>query len=87
MCEAVMPREDIPKQLKANGAQCYLGFEESDDEDLDALTESYDIQMGDYIYLFIYYKLLIIVLVTSWAFVNFRYEFWSQTKIKYRSEA
>ncbi|KAG8034627.1 hypothetical protein G9C98_007703 [Cotesia typhae] len=45
MCEAVMPREDIPKQLKANGAQCYLGFEESDDEDLDALTESYDIQM------------------------------------------
>ncbi|CAG5095521.1 Similar to Sin1: Stress-activated map kinase-interacting protein 1 (Drosophila pseudoobscura pseudoobscura) [Cotesia congregata] len=45
MCEAVMPREDIPKQLKANGAQCYLGFEESDDEDLDALSESYDIQM------------------------------------------
>lgn len=45
-CEMVMLREDIPKQLKTNGTlQCYPGMDESDDEDLDALTESYDIQM------------------------------------------
>lgn len=43
----VMLGEDIPKQLKSNGMlQCYPGMEESDDEDLDALAESYDIQMG-----------------------------------------
>lgn len=43
----VMLGEDIPKQLKSNGTlQCYPGTEESDDEDLDALAESYDIQMG-----------------------------------------
>lgn len=46
-CEMVMLGEDIPKQLKSNGMlQCYPGMEESDDEDLDALAESYDIQMG-----------------------------------------
>jgi hypothetical protein len=44
----VMLGEDIPKQLKENRIlQCYPGMEESDDdEDLDALAESYDIQMG-----------------------------------------
>lgn len=44
----VMLGEDIPKQLKASGMlQSYPGMEESDDdEDLDALAESYDIQMG-----------------------------------------
>lgn len=48
MCEMVMLGENIPKQLKANGTlQCYPGMEESDEEeDLDALAESYDIQMG-----------------------------------------
>ncbi|XP_054008205.1 target of rapamycin complex 2 subunit MAPKAP1 isoform X2 [Hylaeus anthracinus] len=41
-----MVGEDLPKQLKTNGVlQCYPGMEESDDEDLDALVESYDIQM------------------------------------------
>ena len=45
----VMLGEDIPKQLKSNGMlQCYPGMEESDDEDLDALAESYDIQMGKF---------------------------------------
>lgn len=44
MCEIVMSGEDIPKQLKANGARCYPRMEDSDDEDLD--TESYDIQMS-----------------------------------------
>lgn len=47
MCEMVMLGEDIPKQMKENGIlQCYPGRDESDDEDLDALSESYDIQMG-----------------------------------------
>ncbi|KAK2584441.1 hypothetical protein KPH14_006821 [Odynerus spinipes] len=46
MCEMVMLGEDIPKELRTNGTlQCYPGTEESDDEDLDALAESYDIQM------------------------------------------
>ncbi|XP_046816843.1 target of rapamycin complex 2 subunit MAPKAP1 [Vespa crabro] len=46
MCEMVMLGEDIPKELRSNGTlQCYPGMEESDDEDLDALAESYDIQM------------------------------------------
>ncbi|XP_043275029.1 stress-activated map kinase-interacting protein 1 [Venturia canescens] len=45
MCEIVMLGEDIPKQLKSNGLKCYPGMEESDDEDLDAMAESYDIQM------------------------------------------
>lgn len=46
----VMLGEDIPKQLKSNGTlQCYPGMEESDDEDLDALAESYDIQMGKFL--------------------------------------
>ncbi|XP_076232253.1 SAPK-interacting protein 1 [Calliopsis andreniformis] len=45
-CEMVMLGEDIPKQLKSNGTlQCYPGMEDSDDEDLDALAESYDVQM------------------------------------------
>lgn len=46
MCEMVMLGEDIPKQLKSNGLKCYPGMEESDDEDLDAMSESYDMQMG-----------------------------------------
>lgn len=47
MCEMVMLGEDIPKELRTNGIlQCYPGMEESDDEDLDALAESYDIQMN-----------------------------------------
>lgn len=51
-CEMVMLGEDIPKQLKSNGMlQCYPGMEESDDEDLDALAESYDIQMGTFFFL------------------------------------
>ncbi|XP_011159983.2 target of rapamycin complex 2 subunit MAPKAP1 [Solenopsis invicta] len=46
MCDMVILGEDIPKQLKKNGTlQCYPGMEESDDEDLDAMAESYDIQM------------------------------------------
>ncbi|KAI4501175.1 hypothetical protein M0802_003548 [Mischocyttarus mexicanus] len=46
MCEMVMLGKDIPKEMKSNGTlQCYPGMEESDDEDLDALAESYDIQM------------------------------------------
>lgn len=56
MCEIVMLGEDIPKQLKENGTlQCYPGMEDSDDEDLDALAESYDIQMGTYISIFYYF--------------------------------
>jgi len=54
MCEIVMLGEDIPKQLKENGTlQCYPGMEDSDDEDLDALAESYDIQMGTYLFFII----------------------------------
>ncbi|KYN06699.1 PREDICTED: stress-activated map kinase-interacting protein 1 [Cyphomyrmex costatus] len=46
MCDMVILGEDIPKQLKKNGTlQCYPGMEESDDEDLDVMAESYDIQM------------------------------------------
>ncbi|XP_031844317.1 SAPK-interacting protein 1 [Nomia melanderi] len=45
-CEIVMVGEDIPKQLKSNGMlHCYPGMEDSDDEDLDGLVESYDVQM------------------------------------------
>lgn len=44
-----MVGEDIPKQLKSNGMlHCYPGMEESDDEDLDGLVESYDVQMGNF---------------------------------------
>lgn len=47
MCEMVMAGEDIPKILHSNGTlQCYPGMEESDEEDLDALSESYDISFG-----------------------------------------
>lgn len=47
ICDMVILGEDIPKQLKKNGTlQCYPGMEESDDEDLDVMGESYDIQMG-----------------------------------------
>lgn len=48
MCEMIMLGEDIPKQLKTNGTlEAYPGHEESeDDEDIDAMAESYDIQMG-----------------------------------------
>lgn len=43
----VMLAEDIPKQLMSNGMlQSYPRTEESDDEGLDPLAESYDIQMG-----------------------------------------
>jgi len=49
----VILAENIPKQLKKNGTlQCYPGMEESDDEDLDVMGESYDIQMGIYFLLF-----------------------------------
>lgn len=45
-CEMVMLGEDIPRQLKLNGAlQYYPEMDESDDEDLDALAESYDIKI------------------------------------------
>lgn len=44
----VMLGLDIPKHLKSNGMKCYPGMDESDDEDLDAMSESYDIQMGKY---------------------------------------
>jgi len=48
--------EDIPKQLKKNGTlQCYPGMEESDDEDLDVMAESYDIQMGTYFCFLLFY--------------------------------
>lgn len=57
MCEVVMLGEDIPKQLKANGTlQCYPGMEDSDDEDLDALADSYDVQLGIYIFVIILCK-------------------------------
>jgi hypothetical protein len=47
MCEMVMARDDIPKDLQNNGAlYTYPGIEDSDEEDLDALADSYDIQMG-----------------------------------------
>lgn len=62
----IMLGEDIPKQLKANGTlQCYPGMEESDDEDLDAMAESYDIQMGTQqnIYFYFLYKNKILILV------------------------
>lgn len=61
----VMLGEDIPKQLKKNNTlQCYPGMEESDDEDLDVMSESYDIQMGMYFcfllfYIRVSYKILI----------------------------
>lgn len=43
----VMAGEDIPKILQSNGTlQCYPGMEESDEEDLDALSESYDISFS-----------------------------------------
>ncbi|XP_066590485.1 stress-activated map kinase-interacting protein 1 [Prorops nasuta] len=46
ICEMVMLGEDIPKQLKSNGVlRFYPEMEESDDEDIDVLSESYDIQM------------------------------------------
>lgn len=42
-----MARDDIAKDLQKNGTlHAYPGNEDSDEEDLDALTESYDIQMG-----------------------------------------
>lgn len=45
-CEMVMLGDDLPKQLKANGVlECYPGMEDSDDEDIDAMADSYDIQM------------------------------------------
>ncbi|XP_024941627.1 target of rapamycin complex 2 subunit MAPKAP1 isoform X2 [Cephus cinctus] len=46
MCEVVMLGEDLPKQFKTNGyLNCYPGMQDSDDEDLDTLAESYDIPM------------------------------------------
>ena len=47
MCEMVMVGEDLPKTFKLNGTlQSYPCLEESDEEDLDALGESYDILFG-----------------------------------------
>lgn len=55
MCDMVILGEDIPKQLKKNGTlQCYPGMEDSDDEDLDVMGESYDMQLG--IFVLILYK-------------------------------
>lgn len=55
--------EDIPKQLKKNGTlQCYPGMEESDDEDLDVMGESYDIQMGTYFCFLLFYVRAVIKL-------------------------
>ncbi|XP_012285280.1 stress-activated map kinase-interacting protein 1 [Orussus abietinus] len=45
ICEMVMLGEDLPKQLKTSGMlQSYPGMDDSD-EDMDAMAESYDIQM------------------------------------------
>lgn len=63
MCEMVMLGEDIPKQLKANGARCYPGMEDSDDEDLDAMSESYDIQMGMINKILLFIELVKILLI------------------------
>lgn len=47
MCEAVMVKDDILKDLQnSGGLSAYPGGEDSDEEDLDALGDSYDIQMG-----------------------------------------
>ena len=47
MCEMVMVRDDMPKDLLNSGTvHAYPGTEDSDEEDLDALADSYDIQMG-----------------------------------------
>ena len=47
MCELVMAKDDIPKELNERGVVCtYPGVDDSDEEDLDALSDSYDIQMG-----------------------------------------
>ncbi|KAJ8680845.1 hypothetical protein QAD02_016632 [Eretmocerus hayati] len=46
LCEMVMVKDDIPKNLHNSGAlYAYPGAEDSDEEDLDALTDSYDIHM------------------------------------------
>ena len=43
----VLLGEDIPKQLKNRGVlQPYPETEDTDEEDLDNLAESYDIRMG-----------------------------------------
>lgn len=48
MCEMVMVRDDVPKDLLSSGVlNAYPGAEDSDEEDLDAMSESYDIQMGN----------------------------------------
>lgn len=55
MCEMVMGGEDIPKTLKSNRTlHCYPGMEESDEEDLDAMAESYDISFGILIYFLLF---------------------------------
>lgn len=42
-----MAKDDIPKDMQNNGTlQAYPGTEDSDEEDLDALSDSYDVQMG-----------------------------------------
>ncbi|XP_058803465.1 target of rapamycin complex 2 subunit MAPKAP1 [Phymastichus coffea] len=44
MCETVMVRDDIPKHLLNSGVlSAYPNAEDSDDEDLDALGDSYDL--------------------------------------------
>ena len=56
----VMVGEDIPEILKSNGTlNSYPGMEESDEEDLDAMAESYDISFG-ILNTFIYKRLKII---------------------------
>lgn len=40
--------EDIPKTLKSNKLMRSYGDDDSDDEDIDAMAESFEIQMGIY---------------------------------------
>lgn len=66
MCDMVILGEDIPKQLKKNGTlQCYPGMEESDDEDLDVMGESYDIQMGIYFCFLLFYMRIFMLYKTQ----------------------
>ncbi|CAB0030174.1 unnamed protein product [Trichogramma brassicae] len=46
LCEIVMAKDDIPRELYESGSvYVYPGAEDSDEEDLDALSDSYDILM------------------------------------------
>lgn len=59
LCEIVMARDDIAKDLQKNGTlYAYPGNDDSDEEDLDALTESYDIQMGNTNFLCLFVEII-----------------------------